>query len=185
MSQRLALPDVLNLGCGEDQHPQWHNIDVVESVGPDEVVDLNTTPWPWPDGSFTTIYAHHVFEHLSDIELTLRECARILRSGGRLVVTLPVGVNADADPDHTWGRNGRPWTWQTPEFYCGARHWDVDVGLRAVDKSVELHTHYSFFPFKAFQHVKWRVEQWWNGSGEWAFRQPAASAEFRVVFEKP
>ena len=176
---------VLHLGCGVNQPTAWHNVDVVADVNPDEVVDLDEYPWPWPDASFDRIVAEHVFEHLSDIERALRECERVLRSGGVLYLRLPMGVNAIADPDHSWGGK-HPWTWQTPEFYTGARHWDTDVGLRVREKDVELHSQHSARPlaaaFRAWWLVLWAINQ---GPGEWCWSLPSMSGEFVVVFEKP
>lgn len=170
--------DKLHLGCGENYRERWHNVDAVEAVSPDEVVDLNETPWPWPDGSFLRIDAEHVIEHLDDTEAVLRECARVLRPHGRLHVTVPMGLNAIADPDHT-----TVWTWQTPEFYCGARHWDVDVGLSVVDRSVSMHSLYHDVPSQAVSTAVWQVRKAIQGAGEWCFNQPAMSGEFTVVFE--
>lgn len=169
--------DTLHLGCGRDYRPDAHNVDAVASVGPDEVVDLEETPWPWPDSSFERIDAEHIFEHLEDIEAVLRECARVLEPGGELRVVMPMGANSVADPDHD-----HIWTWQTPEFYTGSRHWDVDVGLDVVEKSVETHTHLSG-PLGALDRLKWQVQKRRQGYGEWCFSWPSMSGEFTVVFQ--
>jgi len=171
------LPEILHLGCGEDYREGAHNVDVVASVGPDEVADLDACPWPWPASSFTRIDAEHVFEHLEDVERALRECQRVLRPGGRLHVTVPMGANAVADPDHK-----RLWTWQTPEFYCGERHWDTDVGLSVVDKSVETHTHLPL-PIGAVERAVFGLQKRSAGPGEWCFNWPGISGDFQVVFE--
>jgi SAM-dependent methyltransferase len=177
VSVELSAPaeDVLHLGCGEDIYRDAHNVDAVPLEGVDEVVDLAEMPWPWPDKCVRRIEAHHVVEHLSDIGAALRESARVLEPGGRLVLTLPVGQNAVADPDHE-----HAWTWDTPLYYCGERHWDVDVGLTLVDREVSVHT-----------HLNGRVGDWYeraivayrrrHGDGRWLFDLPCTSGEFRVV----
>lgn len=44
---------------------------------------------PFPDGVFDVVLLLEVLEHVDDPASTLAECARVLRSGGRLVVTFP------------------------------------------------------------------------------------------------
>lgn len=173
-------PDILHLGCGEDYRIGELNVDAVASVGPDEVVDLNDRPWPWEDNAFVHIRANHVFEHLDDIETALRECARVLKTGGTLRTAWPVGLDAVADPDHK-----RRWTWRTPLFYCGERHWDSDVGLRVVTREVDLWPASGDNLFSALDKGKWTVRKFLEGPGPWCFNQSGASGEFRVVFEKP
>lgn len=172
--------DTLNLGCGIDHRPDAWDVDAVASVDPDEVVDLTERPWPWPDACFERIVAAHVLEHLPDIAAALRECRRILSSGGELVATLPVGVDARADPDHY-----HVWTWRTPTFYCGERHWDVDVGLDVVDRDVELWT---MLPEGRLRGAHERLLGWLldrYDAGPWCFAMPATAGEFRVVFRNP
>lgn len=175
-----VAPDTLHLGCGEDYREGWHNVDYVPSVDPDEVVDLDKYPWPWGDGSFETIRGSHVFEHLEDVEAALRECERILEPGGRLIVTVPVGVDARADPDHN-----HEWTWRTPTFYCGARHWDTDVGLDVVDRRVDIWSHRR--PPRLARLITrywtWKIRRY--GAGAWCFSLPAMSGEFTTIFERP
>ena len=44
---------------------------------------------PFPDESFDTVLAVEVFEHLEDPLGAVRECARVLRPGGYLILTVP------------------------------------------------------------------------------------------------
>lgn len=185
--QPLGATDfnTLNLGCGDKQERAAWNVDVSPDCDPDEVVDLSEFPWPWPDETFERILAFHVLEHLPDIERALRECERVLKSGGRLIAHVPIGLDADADPDHEWGQTGRPWTWRTPCFLCGQRHWDVDVGLEVADRNVRL---WSMRPSGSLQSLqtaiwKWRLAR--KGPGPWCFGLPTAAGEFKVAFEKP
>lgn len=173
------MGNALNLGCGLDYHDDAVNVDIDSSIKTDMVVDLEERPWPWPDENFDEIRAFHVFEHLSDTEATLRECARILKTGGQLITVWPMGINAVADPDHE-----HIWTWQTPEFYCGKRHWDIDTGLVVKDKSVELHTHLSGWMAVSLR-LLWAYQLARFGPGEWCFNLSTMSGEYTVVFKKP
>jgi SAM-dependent methyltransferase len=170
----------LNLGCGEDYRHgnQWINVDVVDSVDPDETVNLFEFPWPWDDSSVDHILASHVLEHLPT-EQALNECVRILRPGGTLQVIMPIGLDAQADPDHT----GDIWTWITPEMYCGKRHWDADVGLELFDRDVTI---WPQLPGR-WKHLYRRlIERWMRvyGTSRWCFALPATSGEFEVTFKK-
>lgn len=44
---------------------------------------------PFDDGSFDIIYANQVFEHVRNLDMMLRECARVLRNEGVLLTTFP------------------------------------------------------------------------------------------------
>jgi len=171
------MPD-LHLGCGDREKPGYTNVDVRETAATDQVHDLEQTPWPWADNSTRRIVAEHVFEHLDSVETTLRECARILRPGGRLKVVWPVGQNGWADPDHE-----HRWTWDTPEMYCGKRGWDADVGLSVVSRDISMVSHISGLPGALYRGLIAGLE-WRQGQGRWLCDLPATSGEFTVVFER-
>jgi len=172
------MSDWLHLGCGENTQREYHNVDQVELPGVDETTDLGTYPWPWDDAQWSHILAEHVFEHLPDMHKTLSECSRILKPGGTLEVVMPIGMNAVADPDHE-----HVWIWDTPEYYCGKRHWDVDVGLEVVDRGVTVQTHLPGVVGKAYTGFM-RAYSHLYGDGRWQFDMPVTSGNFRVVFQK-
>jgi len=176
-SRAGPAPETLVLGCGHDYQPGAHNVDVNPAVDPDEVVDLEELPWPWPADSFTRIYASHVLEHLTPLTDVLRECARVLAPGGHLKVRWPVGMNERADHDHE-----HAWVYDTPEMYCGKRPWDPDTGLRVVDRDVSVHTHFEGRTDRFYQWLIQRYEAAY-GQGRWLFDLPATSGEFTVLFE--
>jgi predicted SAM-dependent methyltransferase len=171
------MTSTLHLGCGQNIKDNAHNVDKLDLTGVDETVDLSSYPWPWEDNSWSHIIAEHVFEHLPDMEETLRQCSRILKPGGILEVTMPVGQNVVADPDHE-----HQWIWDTPEYYCGKRHWDTDVGLRVVDRSVSINTHLSGVP-DGFYTGGIRLYKLIYGQGRWLFDLPVTSGNFEVIFE--
>ncbi|MFT3704649.1 MAG: methyltransferase domain-containing protein [Agriterribacter sp.] len=86
----------------------------------DVVHDLNITPWPWNENSFTHISAIHLVEHLDSLLTFMDECWRILQPGCSLFIETPeAGEDPDlefCDPTHV--RCYRAYTWHnyfTPE----------------------------------------------------------------------
>ncbi len=67
---------------------------------------------PFPDHSFDKILFLDVLEHLYNREQIMRECRRVLKPGGKMIVTIPntettwkkfqrsAGMNSFSDPDH-------------------------------------------------------------------------------------
>jgi SAM-dependent methyltransferase len=56
----------------------------VEGVRHEDALGLS-----FADASFDSIVSNDVFEHVPDIDRSLAECARVLRSGGRLYFSIP------------------------------------------------------------------------------------------------
>jgi hypothetical protein len=83
----------LNLGCGRDKRAGYINIDKHPVFEPDQLVDLEQTPWPFADHSVDEIVLHHVLEHLGQQTATflaiITELYRILKVGGTIEITVP------------------------------------------------------------------------------------------------
>jgi Methyltransferase domain len=83
----------LNLGCGDKKMPGWRNVDKIAMCDPDEVVDLEQLPWPWPDDSVDEILLSHVLEHLGqspDIYLgIIKEIYRVCRNDAKITIVVP------------------------------------------------------------------------------------------------
>jgi SAM-dependent methyltransferase len=113
---RLGLAEgarVLDLGCGEGRHVHaFHLSPGVVTVGLDAdapslakaAAGLATLPLaegptlltrgdayrlPFPDGAFDVVVCCEVLEHLPDVDAALAEMTRVLKSGGRLAVSVP------------------------------------------------------------------------------------------------
>jgi len=85
-----TLPSKLNLGCGADiRGRDWHNVDTRPGLHPDEIVDLDETPWPWPDDQFDHVLMDNVLEHLENVEAAMAELERITDPGGEIVIRCP------------------------------------------------------------------------------------------------
>ena len=98
-----AEEKVLHIGSGANVLAGAETVDILDLPGVDTVHDLDRFPWPYKENEFDVIFAHSVFEHLEDQLAVMEEMARILKSGGRVVITVPYFrcVDAYSDPTHT------------------------------------------------------------------------------------
>jgi hypothetical protein len=82
-----------NMGCGSRKLPGFINVDAVAACSPDQVVDLEVTPWPWEDNCATEIHFIHSLEHMeADPKVFLAivaETYRIASDGCLLQINVP------------------------------------------------------------------------------------------------
>jgi len=153
-AERAAAPEPglkLNLGCGNRKMAGFVNVDCVAVCQPDMVVDLETTPWPWPDDSVDEIKLIHVLEHLGQqtgvFLAIIKEMYRVCRDGARIEIIVP-HPRSDTflgDPTHV-----RPVTGQMLSLFSkrlnsewaemGAANTPLGVILD-VDFEIESHVH--------------------------------------------
>lgn len=74
--------------------PRWVVADVAGAC--DVSADIGALPFR--AGAFDAVKATEVLEHVPDPGAALRECARVLKSGGHLVVTAPFLERVHGDP---------------------------------------------------------------------------------------
>lgn len=77
-------PHCLQIGCGANLLAGWCNTDVEPTYG---ALFLDATqPFPLPEGCMDCVVAEHLLDHLSFVRGrdVVRECFRVLRSGGVL-----------------------------------------------------------------------------------------------------
>ncbi len=93
------------------------------------VKDLERDQFPWPDQSMDLVVCNQVFEHLKNVWLPMSEIARVLRTGGHLVFSVPnlaslhnrvlLAVGAQPTSIRTFGPHVRGFTLgQTRAFLC-------------------------------------------------------------------
>jgi SAM-dependent methyltransferase len=94
--------DVLHVGSGDAKLPGTTSIDMLALPNVDIVHNLDQYPWPFNNNSFDLVFGHNVFEHVRDSVKNMEEIWRILRPGGRVVMTMPYFRSTDAftDPTH-------------------------------------------------------------------------------------
>lgn len=130
-----ALADVpagwrlLDAGAGEQRyrpacrHLNYVSQDFARYDGGGDGAGLQTGTWdqtrldivsditaiPEPDGSFDAVLCTEVFEHIPDPVAALREFARLLRPGGRLILTAPFCSLTHFAPFHFASGLSRYW----------------------------------------------------------------------------
>jgi SAM-dependent methyltransferase len=94
LPQRGAL---LDLGCGSNVALSYYRCEAIQVWGADFQAhpNLQHSEWfrllqpdgkiPFPDGTFDTVSAMWVLEHVRDPQAFLREVARVLKPGGRFI----------------------------------------------------------------------------------------------------
>ena len=92
---------------------EYGNIDYISDI----------TSVPVVDASFDLILCTEVLEHVPEPSLALQEMVRILRPGGRIFLTAPLGSGLHQLPYHYYGGF-------SPEWY---RYWAAKMGLSVVE----------------------------------------------------
>lgn len=120
------LPDkkckILDLGCGEasayshlSEH-DYYGLECVEEAleiakkkveSPDNLKLGMIEEIPFEDEFFDVIWARHILEHSSDMEKTLNEIIRVLKSDGLLIYALPQGKHNE--PAHLYQTDRTGW----------------------------------------------------------------------------
>lgn len=114
----------LNLGAGSTPEPQWHNVDLVQLPGIDQVHDLNVMPWPWPNDSVTEIKAVDVFEHVDDALEFMAESWRVLEPGGEIFIhtSYLYEPGSFTDPTHKRFCTTETFDYWIPGTYLNSRY---------------------------------------------------------------
>lgn len=83
----------LNMGCGHNKRAGYVNVDAEAACEPDQVWNLERTPWPWPNDSAQEVMFIHSLEHMGgDPKVFLammKELYRIAAPGAQIVIHAP------------------------------------------------------------------------------------------------
>jgi predicted SAM-dependent methyltransferase len=83
----------LNMGCGFRKLNDHWNVDIESKCNPDQVIDLEKTPWPYEDNFFEKIVASNILEHLgkSSENFTdiIKEMYRVSKNEAEWFISVP------------------------------------------------------------------------------------------------
>jgi SAM-dependent methyltransferase len=105
--------------------------------------ECDITAIPVPDGTFDAVLCTEVLEHVPEPVKAVRELARVLRPGGRLFMTAPLGAFLHQEPYHFYGG-------YTPYFY---RKFLPEAGLE-IETLERNEGFFSLFGQEALRYVE-------------------------------
>ncbi|WP_120502362.1 class I SAM-dependent methyltransferase [Roseovarius sp. EL26] len=144
---RLAAPlRVLDVGCGEGRFcrkmaetiPEVFGIDptvrlleLARGKGGAEYVEGVAEALPFKDGHFDLVVSYLSLIDISDVSTALREMIRVLRPGGRVLITNLTGWVTASQEHGGWSRDERGATTMTIDRYLEEHaHWGEWDGIR-------------------------------------------------------
>lgn len=106
----------LDVGCSDHKSQGSIGMDIRAVEGVDIVHDLESFPWPLPDGCAKRILCSHLIEHIKPW-LTVKfidECWRVMQENGQLMIATPYAGSPRfwQDPTHVHG-----WMEATPLYF--------------------------------------------------------------------
>lgn len=128
-SDMADLPQIIDLGCGENKQPGACGVDIQGSQL-DLKIDLDRVPWKLPSDHFLVVYMRQSLEHLSEPVKVMQELYRICRHGALIFIQVPNGYcpGFAQDPDHK-----RAWTLGAFIYFCEEHQWPHDWEPRYTD----------------------------------------------------
>ncbi len=111
---------IVDLGGGNNSHPEAINLDILDLPGVDIVQDLEEFPWPLPDDCANLVIASHLVEHINPAKgifiKFMNEVWRILKPGGKMMIACPYGSSSGQiqDPTHCNPCNEVTWAYFDP-----------------------------------------------------------------------
>lgn len=89
LARHASSERVLDIGSGGSSYgrffPNRYSVDIESSRKPDQIADAHSLPFK--DGEFSTVLCTEVLEHLHSPRVAIAEMRRVLRPGGKLILT--------------------------------------------------------------------------------------------------
>lgn len=182
---RSESSKALQLGCGMSRLSHATNVDVNPKAGPDVAWDLNISPYPFKNDTFSMIVALSVLEHLNDFFPVMGEIHRISKTGASVYILVPHFSSAAAfvDPTH--------------RSYFSARSCDYFIAGSDIEKNYGFYTPYRYEMvgryialqgwFNYMQPLPWFVNRYpafWENYLCYIIRGAGIFWELRVVKDK-
>jgi 2-polyprenyl-3-methyl-5-hydroxy-6-metoxy-1,4-benzoquinol methylase len=182
----VAIPfihgDMLELGCGEGRGVNLLAHKATSYLALDkisEVINRLTVKYPdhqfkqavfppvnLPDAQFDTIVSFQVIEHIQDDHLFLKEIARMLKPGGRALISTPnIKMTLSRNPWHI-----REYTADQLAEICSNYFSQVEMkGIAGSDRVMEYHERNRASVQKI---MKWDILNLQNRLPGWVLRRP-------------
>ena len=136
-SNKLTLPNILNIGSGKTFYHDRLNIDINSSMNPDLVLDISQPldhekeystirfgKIKLAKESFSKVYAYDVLEHIRDLPQCMLNVLNLLKYDGDFEIIVPYDLSTGAwqDPTHIRAFNENSWLYYTKwAWYLGWR----------------------------------------------------------------
>jgi SAM-dependent methyltransferase len=153
---------ILDVGCGVNKFPGSIGIDSNLSTRADVICELDQFPYPFRDSVFDQVRAIHVIEHVADVIRTMEEFHRLLKRGGRVVLSTPhyTDFSSFCDPTHRWHLNSFSFRY-FGEDHAGFGYYSK-ARFREVSVRIKLLALWRYLGFELFVNSSLRFRRFWE-----------------------
>jgi SAM-dependent methyltransferase len=182
-SAGVALPRILDVGCGPTKYPGSIGLDMNPSTAADVLCHLDHGGLPFRDNSFDQLRAEHIIEHVADIIATMEEFHRVTKPGGTIFIATPhyTDFSSFRDPTHRWHLN----TYSFLYFYPGGMHgrdmWYTKVRMREVKLKLRLLNLWRALGFEFLVNRSRFFRQFWEHYLSFVIRGKLMEFTFEVI----
>lgn len=83
----------LNVGCGINKLEDHWNIDIDKTLNPDQVLNIEETPWPYEDDFFEKIHLEHILQYVGQdpkiFASIIKEMYRVSKDQAQWFIRVP------------------------------------------------------------------------------------------------